>query len=61
MSKDKLQIGWAVRVMDGTLMFFDLEQRDIASTYCEDGAEPVAIWADAAEMKKHDAVQEDTP
>jgi len=54
------QIGWFVRVLDGSIMFFDLAEKATAYTYCEDGAEPVAAWANTDELAKHDEAQGDS-
>lgn len=56
----QIQIGWVVRALDGHLMFWALDELAEASTYCEDDAQPVPIWADQSELKKHDDAQEDS-
>ena len=39
-------------------MLFAVEQRDEAMTYCEDDAEPVAIYCNKPELERHNAAQE---
>lgn len=58
--KQQTQIGWFVSVLGGSIMFFDLEDKATAYTYCEDGAEPVAAWANTVELAKHDEAQGDS-
>ena len=56
-TKKQVQVGWAVTALDGARMFWHVDEKPIAYGYCEDGAEPVAVWADAEELENHDAAQ----
>ena len=58
--KKHVQIGWAVTVLDGSRMFWPMDELSEAVTFCEDGTNPVAIWADAEDLKKHEEAQGET-
>ncbi len=60
-TKKQVQVGWSVTVLDGSRMFWPVVEKPIACSYCEDGAQPVAVWADADELKKHEDAQGETP
>ena len=51
-------IGWAVFGLTG-YMFWPTEGYTDALAYCEDGAKPVKLYADEAELADHEAAQED--
>lgn len=53
----QVQVGWLVETT-GDPMLFAVEQRDEAMTYCEDDAEPVAIYCNKPELERHSAAQE---
>ena len=53
----QVQVGWLVETT-GDPMFFAVEQRDEALLYCEDGAEPVAMYCNKPELEQHTAAQE---
>ena len=60
-TKKQVQVGWAVTVLDGSRMFWPMDELSEAVTFCEDDANPVAIWADAEDLKKHEEAQGETP
>ncbi len=57
--KPQVQIGWVVCNRDGKLMFWPVDELAEATNYCEDGAQPVAMWANTDEMDRHYQAQED--
>lgn len=52
----QIEIGWLVMTSSGP-MFWPLADRTQAETYCEDGAGPVLLRADQAELADHEKAQ----
>ena len=52
----KIEIGWLVMTSDGP-MFWPIAERSEAELYCEDGAEPVKLWANETEVAAHETAQ----
>ncbi|QIL72270.1 hypothetical protein G7048_19075 [Diaphorobacter sp. HDW4B] len=52
-------IGWLVETSEGPMLLL-LSDHAEALTYCEDGARPVKLYVDEAELADHEAAQEDS-
>lgn len=52
-----VQIGWIILDRDGRYMFWPNEDLKEACSYCEDGAQPVPIYADKATLDQHEKDQ----
>lgn len=57
MNLDQVQVGWLVETTNGP-MFWPIGEHATAVTYCEDDAEPVAIYCNKPELERHNAAQE---
>ena len=52
----QIEIGWLVMTSGGP-MLWPLADRTEALTYCQDGAEPVLLYADHEALKQHEKAQ----
>ena len=59
MKPEQVQVGWLVETTGGPMFFAQSEYAE-AVLYCEDGAEPVVIYCDKAELERHNEAQEDS-
>lgn len=57
MTKQQTQVAWLVETTTGT-MFWPVGEHAVATTYCEDGAEPVPAYCDVAHLERHIEAQE---
>jgi len=53
MTADQTQIGWAILDRNERYMLFPMNCEAEACGYCEDGAQPVPVFALVGELDKH--------
>lgn len=53
MTAEQIQIGWAILDRDARYMFFPMDSHEEACSYCEDGAQPVPIFAPVDALDQH--------
>lgn len=52
-----VQIGWAILDRDARYMFFPIGDLNEACSYCEDGAQPVPVYAIKTMLDQHEKDQ----
>lgn len=57
MDEHQTQVGWLVETSSGT-MFWPVGEHAEATTYCEDGAEPVPMYCNTADLNRHNEAQD---